>query len=76
MVAALRLASRENRYGLAHPKSEKIITVDEAVENYLKILIANWTAKHGAKYAARNGGQINAVRRWAEFVGKENRSKI
>ncbi len=70
-VAALRLAAREARYGLTRPKPEKAITVGKVVEAYISALTAKWTAKHGAGYAARNTGQLNALRRWAEFVGKE-----
>lgn len=70
-VAALRLGARENKYGLARVKDRTAITVNEVVEDYIKVLTAKWTAKHGAKYAARNTGQINGVRGWAQFVGEE-----
>jgi integrase len=74
-VAALRLAAREARYGLTRPKRELAITVGAVVDAYIKALTSKWTAKHGAEYAARNTGQFNALRRWADFVGNEKAVK-
>lgn len=74
-VAALRLAARENKYGLARPKAESIVTVGQVVDAYGKYLNAKWTAKHGAEYAKRNLGQINAIGGWTQFVGEEKSVK-
>lgn len=70
-VAALRLASRENKYGLARPAPPRVITVKEAVENYISSLTGRWAAKYGRKYVQKNIGQINALRNWAEFTGED-----
>jgi integrase len=68
-VAALRLASRETQYGLARQVVEKQTTINEAVEAYISMMIARWTAKYGTKYSERNSRQLDPVRRWVEFTG-------
>lgn len=74
-VAALRLAARENKYGLARPRAENIITIKEVVDGYAKSLDARWTAKYGKEYARRNAGQISAIGGWTQFVGADKSVK-
>lgn len=72
-VAKLRLDTRERKFGLERPVPLKPTTIGEAIEDYLKVLIARWEAKHGQEYAERNSGQVNALRYWAEFAGLNRR---
>lgn len=72
-VAALRLAARERKYGLAQPKPVKHTTIGEAVEAYIKVLKAKWESKHGELYVKRNQGQLNPLLNWAEFAGLNRR---
>lgn len=72
-VAALRLAARERKFGLTRPEPVKHTTISEAVQAYIKILKAKWESKHGAQYAKRNTGQINALQNWTEFAGPKRR---
>lgn len=70
-VAKLRLDSRENKYGLARPKPPEVITVNEITVNYITALKGRWAANYGQEYVQKNVGQINALKNWADFVGKD-----
>jgi len=59
------------RLGLEAPPAPKQTTIGEAVEHYIKILTARWDAERGLQYKEKNKGQLNALRKWAEFTGRE-----
>jgi hypothetical protein len=72
-VAALRMKALRLEHGLVPPQPVHHPTIKEAVENYIKVIMARWEARHGEAYAARNAGQINALRNWMEFAGPDRR---
>lgn len=68
-VAALRLAARENKYGLVRTPTRRTLNVHQAIEGYINSLVASWTAKHGSEYAGRSIRQLYHVRGWVQFIG-------
>ena len=40
-VAALRLAARENKYGVIRPSIKKCVSIDQAIEGYIRTLVAD-----------------------------------
>jgi integrase len=68
-VARLTLDSRARQHGIEVAKPLPPVTIQVAVDAYIKALEARWRSAHGADYVRRNSGQVNALRRWAEFAG-------
>ena len=67
------LLSKEDRkrLGLEAPLAPKQTTIGEAVDHYIKILTARWDSERGLEYKVKNKGQLNALRSWGLFAGRE-----
>lgn len=50
---------------------KKSVSIGQAIEGYIRTLVAKWTAKYGAEYAGRSIRQLYHVRTWVQFVGSD-----
>ncbi len=72
-LANIKLRVQREHLGIAPPEAPKQTTIGEATDRYIEILTARWDGERGTDYAKKNVGQLNALRRWAESMGRDRR---
>jgi integrase len=70
-VAKLRLDSRARQHGIEVVKPLTPPTVGECIDAYIRHKESQWESDYGAEYLHRNKGQLNPLRNWADFVGRD-----
>lgn len=70
-VARLTLDSRARQHGIEIVKPLTPPTVGECIDAYIRQKESQWESEQGAEYLHRNKGQLNPLRNWAEFVGRD-----
>ncbi|MDQ3753675.1 MAG: hypothetical protein M3371_02970 [Acidobacteriota bacterium] len=70
-LAKLRLDARARQHGIEVRKPLTPPTVGESVDAYIRQKESQWESDYGAEYLHRNKGQLNPIRKWADFVGRD-----
>ena len=70
-VARLTLDSRARQHGIEIVKPLIPPTVGECIDAYIRQKESQWESEQGAEYLDRHKGQLNPLRNWADFVGRD-----
>jgi integrase len=70
-VARLTLDSRARQHGIEVAKPLVAPTVGECIDGYIRQKESQWESEYGEEYLHRNKGQLNPLRNWADFVGRD-----
>ncbi len=70
-VARLTLDSRARQHGIEIVKPLVAPTVGECIDAYIRQKESQWESEQGAEYLHRHKGQLNPLRKWADFVGRD-----
>lgn len=70
-VARLTLDSRARQHGIEIVKPMAAPTVGEVIDSYIRQKEMQWESEQGAEYLHRHKGQLNPLRLWADFAGRD-----
>ncbi len=70
-VARLTLDSRARQHGIEIVKPLIAPTIGECVDGYIRQKESQWESDYGEEYLHRSKAQLNPIRNWADFAGRD-----